>query len=248
MSKRKADGDVKKSKKSGARGSKAKRVGYDTVARTRGVYATGEMKYFDTRVNQNPIPAQADWQATEQDPATFNTLCVPQVGAGINQRIGKAINVHKIKIHGYVELPSFQTQVSGLIGPVIRLLLVQDLQTNGTQMQGEQVMTPDTTTRNAVCAFQNIDNFGRFRVLKDKTLVLQDPNLVEDNVAPSWTANGKASPFKWTILFKKPVQVRFNATNGDTIADIVDNSFHVLANCSTGSLVLNYNCRVCYKE
>lgn len=249
MSKRRADGDVKKSKKTGGRGSKAKRTGYDTVARTRGVYAAGEMKYFDTICNAQAVAASADWTGTENDPTTFLTLCVPQVGAAINQRIGKAVNIHKIKIHGEVRLSVQAGQMTTDAGWTIRLALVQDLQSNGAQAQGEQVFTGAASTVLAVNTFQNIDNFGRFRVLKDKFIKLEDPNIVSDSATnASWSQNGKVVPFKWTVIFKKPVVMRFNATNGGTIADIVDNSFHVMANTTVAGVTISYCSRVCYKE
>lgn len=219
------------------------RAGYSSVARTRGAAVTGEMKYFDTAVNATALAASTDWTGTEFDPATFNTLCVPQVGAGINQRIGKAIKVLKLKIDGNITVPSAAFGVEDAI--VVRLLLVQDQQTNSAQAQGEQVMTSGAVSALlAVNQFQNIDNFGRFRVLKDKKFIVQNPNALGLNHA------GLSHSFKMTCLFKKPVQVRFNATNGGTVADIVDNSFHIMCNVSDNDLAPNitYVSRVCYKE
>ena len=63
------------------------RVGYQPVARTKGVYGAGEMKYFDTDYIA-AVANAVNWTGTEADPAVFLTLCVPTVGAAINQRIG----------------------------------------------------------------------------------------------------------------------------------------------------------------
>lgn len=210
----------------------------------------GEMKYFDTALTGSALPASADWTGTEYDPATFLTLCVPQVGAAINQRIGKAINVHKIKIHGSLIIPTQNGGNPAQDAIEVRLLLVQDMQTNAAQMQGEQVMTPTATAQAAINVFQNIDNFGRFRVLKDKMLVIQDPNIDINSATATAYVNGKVLKFKFTQIFSKPVQVRFNGTNGGTIADIIDNSFHIIANCSSidGAPTISYVSRVCYKE
>ena len=84
--------------------------------------------------------------------------------------------------------------------------------------------------------------------MKDKVCVLQDPNVSGD--ATTHDVNGKVVPFKMTLKFRQPIKVRFNQTNGGTIADIIDNSLHFFANCNSGSFVLtlDYLCRVCYEE
>jgi len=221
------------------------RVGYEPVPRTKGVYGAGEMKYFDTDYIA-AVAAQSNWTGTEADPATYLTLCVPVVGAAINQRIGREIKVWKIKIRGQITCIKAANQTAGRNGGAVRVVLVQDMQTNSAQMQGEDVFATDTNT--PVNSFQNLNNFGRFRVLKDKMFIFQDPNLSYDGT--NIEANGLIKTFKMNVTFKQPVEIRFNSTNGGTIADIATNSFHVLANCNNVDLVptLSYSARVCYKE
>lgn len=234
---------------------KKARSGYSTVARTRGVYATGEMKYFDSLLTITAITASTNWTGTEYDPnvvpvANMNTLFAPTQGAGINQRIGKACKVYKIKIHGEIQMPAQTNQVVADASNITRIALVQDCQTNSTQAQGEQVFSPPTTATATLAteAFQNIDNFGRFKVLKDKFFVFNSPTLTYDGT--NMEQSGMNKRFQWTIKFKKPIEVRFNNTNGGTVADIVDNSWHIMANTNNSDLApyLAYQCRVCYKE
>lgn len=226
-----------------------RRSGYSTVARTRGVYGQGEMKYFETEKAVTAVSASADWTGTEYDP-TGDGLFFPQVGSAINQRIGKACKVHAIKIRGFLRIPRVDAPAQSMDACVFRLLLVQDFQTNGTQAQGEQVMTdPTENTASAACLqWQNINNFGRFKVLKDKTVVLQNPN--QANTTGTEDTQGLIRPFKIIYKFKAPVEVRFNATNGGTIADVVDNSWHVMCNVSNSTYAptINYMCRICFKE
>ena len=167
--------------------SGATRVGYQTVARTRGVYARGEMKYFDSVRDVTAIPASATWAGTVLDPnvfpvASMNCLFAPTQGAGIAQRIGKACKVYKIRMTGLITIPNQINQVAADAAFLGRILLVQDMQTNGTQMTGTQLMTsPGVAAVNlAPLCHQNIDNFGRFRVLKDKKFVISDPNMTWD--------------------------------------------------------------------
>lgn len=233
------------------------RSGYSTVARTRGVYSKGEMKYFDSELTTTNLVAASDWAGTELDPnqvpvVGINTLFAPTVGAGINQRIGKACKVLKIKINGMVIIPSQAAQANADSSSIVRIALVQDMQTNATQAQGEQIFTPAVTANTglAISSFQNINNFGRFKVIKDKAFIFTNVNMAGSPTAADVISSGLVKRFKWTIKFRKPVQVRFNATNGGTIADIVDNSWHIIANCSSNQLTPSvlYYCRVCYKE
>jgi len=224
------------------------RRGYSSVARTRGAQVTGEMKYFDTVLAAGVIPASTNWTATEFDPTTYNTLFAPIVGSGIDQRIGKSVKVMRIKIRGVIQCNAQTNQTAADNNTVVRCILHQDKQTNSAQAQGEQVMTNHASAGLNPFAFQNIDNFGRFRVLKDKTWIIQNPNMSYDgsNVEQA----GLCRTFKWTIKFRKPVEIRFNNTNGGTVADIVDNSFHIIATTQNVDLApsISYVSRVCYKE
>jgi len=239
----------------GSYGNPLARKGYMTVPRTRGVYAQGEMKYFDSELALKALTASTDWTGTEIDPdtvpvANINTLFCPTQGSGISQRIGKSCKVHKIKIRGIVQFSPLNNQTAGKFAASTRLLLVQDMQTNGTQAQGEQVMGASVTASAATNfnSWQNINNFGRFKVLKDKIINIKDPNGFFDGT--NIEVNGKTRHFKWTINFREPIPVRFNATNGGTIADIVDNSLHLIATCNSITLApsVTYQCRVCFKE
>lgn len=225
------------------------RRGYSTVNRTRGVYSKGEMKYFDTNRSGIAIAANADWTGTEADPATLNTLCVPTVGAAINQRIGREIKVYKIKIKGIIQAPNQASQSGGDAAQSCRLLLVLDTQTNASQMQGEQVIGSGNVA-DSLFSFQNLDNVGRFRVLKDKMMTMSNVNLAGSPTTGDVVQSGMARTFKISYKFRTPVSIRFNATNGGSVADIVDNSFHILINSSNAALssTLSYQARVCYKE
>lgn len=231
----------------------APRRGYTTVARTRGVYAQGEMKYFDTECNEDSITnGTAAWTGTEVQPnvGTSNTFFCPTLGSQINQRIGREAKVHKIKIRGFITIPKEINQTVPSDAFAIRLIFLHDTQTNAAQVQGEAVMAdPATATQEMVnTAFQSTVNFGRFKILKDKTFNVRQRQTTFDGT--NIEMNEVKIPFKIFINYKTPVSVRFNAVNGGTIADIVDNSWTLLAHhCgSTNSPTISYNARVCYKE
>lgn len=209
-----------------------------------------ERKYFDATKASTNIAESTDWTGTEVDP-TANSLFTPVLGTAINNRVGRKVAVHKIKIRGTIVPANNQDQADTLLQPNYRIILYQDKQTNGAQSQGEDVMAAPTTvaTGNAFCSFQSLANFGRFRVLKDKIYTPQSPVANTDG-ANTTSQTATIVPFKMTVNFRKPVLVHFNALNGGTIADIVDNSFHLLAQGSStqnGASIL-YESRVVYTD
>jgi hypothetical protein len=235
------------------------RPGFYTVARTRGPYAKGEMKYFDTYLSDSAIdiPASANWTGTEFDPqstidtapvATPLNLCSPKQGAGVGQRIGREITIHKIKVRGTLSALPVLASASTIPDLSVRLLLVQDCETNAAQCQGEDVMEADSN-KIGWLSYQNIDKFGRFKVIKDKLYTLTI-NSIQREAGPVYTSTGARLNFKWNVNFKVPVKTRFNATNGGTVVDITTNSFHILANSNAVSpqCRIQYKCRVCYKD
>lgn len=227
--------------------------GAPRVQRSLRTYPTavgGETKYFDAEKTATAVAASADWTGTEYDPGTLNTLFAPVKGTGINQRVGRGVQVIKIRIRGMIYTSAQVDQTAADAASYIRLALVQDTQTNGAQAQGEQIFQDPTAASafNAACAFQSLDNLGRFKVLKDKILTIQNPNISYDGT--NMEQQGLVRPFKMNCVFKSPVVVHFNETNGGTVADIVDNSWHVVANTSNAiqAPTIVYQARVYYKD
>lgn len=241
----------------------ARRQGYGGVARTQGAAVVGEMKYFDCELAASALAAcTTDWVAgTMQDPATTinlgsaavaTPLCLfaPTVGAALNQRIGRKVKVMKIKAICTISIGAQAAQSTGDTGTNIRMMLVMDQQTNAAQMTGVQLMNSASTGATTVNSFQNPNNFGRFRVLKEKRFAMSNPNITGSPTTGDVISDGLKRVFKMNVNFKVPVEVHFNATNGGTVADIVDNSFHIVIGCDSTALApaLSYYTRVCYKE
>lgn len=225
---------------------------------------SGEMKYFDCELASNAVPAvTTTWVATTmQDPGTTidlgsaavaTPLCLfaPIVAAGLNGRIGRSVKVLKIKVRGTIAVPA-QTAQTGADPPMqVRLMLVMDKQTNAAQMTGAQLMRDASATAVTINSFQNPNNFGRFQVLKDKSIAIQNPNTASLSATnATFEQQGFIIPFKMNWNFKVPCEVRFNATNGGTVADIIDNSFHMVAGATTLGFApaLSYYSRISFKE
>jgi hypothetical protein len=186
---------------------KAKIAGRYTVPRATGAINMTETKYFDSELTLTDITAVTNWSGTELDPdlvpvASINTLVCPKQGNDINQRIGRRIAVKGIRIRGVVRSESEQNQTATDYGNLIRIILCIDQQTNGSQMNGEDLMQdPVTNSSNvSINSFQNLQNLGRFRVLKDKTFTLNNPAVTYDGT--NIEQNGLVRHFKWNIGFK----------------------------------------------
>ncbi len=154
-----------------------------TVPRSRGwAGAKTEHKYYDDFLSAAALTSATGWLGTEFDPATTNCLFAPQEGNDINNRVGRKVTVKSIRLRGSINVPLQVDQTTADAGSEFRVILVQDMQTNAAQMQGEDLMAlPGAATGLlAVNTFQSLNNLGRFKVIKDKTYTLQNPNIVYD--------------------------------------------------------------------
>lgn len=246
MKRKRTGSGVTKSSKKRPRIQRGATTGY--VARTPGVKAITETKYFDAEFGQSAILATTTtWAGTEVDPATGNCLFFPAVGNAYNNREGRKTHVKKIKINGWIIVPAQQNQTATDHSTNVRLIVYQDKQSNATQSQGEDLMASGANSLPTMM-FQNPANFGRFKVLKDKTFAFQNPAVSYDGT--NMEQQSLMRTFKISIKFRKPVTINYNNTNGATVADVVDNSFHMIAATSGAGLApeLAYKVRTVFCE
>lgn len=183
--------------------------------------------------------------------ATPLCLFAPTVGSSLNQRVGRSVRVTKIKIHGDINSAPQAAQNQAEANTQIRIILVQDMQTNAAQMTSAALMNGSSASANVTLnSFQNPDNFGRFRVLKEKWFKISNLNLAGSPTTADVIQGGMRIPFKMTCNFKYPVEVQFNNVNGGTVADLTTNSFHLLAACDSTAYAptLFYYSRVMFEE
>jgi len=212
---------------------------YPSVARTRGA-AVQEKKYFDAAKALTAIPN--GWISSEVDPAG-DCLFYPTQGDGVANRNGRKATMLAMRIRGMIQAAPQSNQAATEQPTLIRIIVYQDMQSNGAQSQGEEVMT----NTSSVFDFQNTANFGRFKVWKDKLLKIDETELVWDGTNVEQC--GAIRQFKMNIKFKKPIVVNFKSNTGD-VADIVDNSFHIIA-CTYNTAFapqIIYNCRTVFLE
>lgn len=238
------------------------RAGFTSVARTRGAAVTGEMKYYDCEYNAVAVGVTTTtWVAgTLADPtasidlgdptiATPGCLCAPKASAALNGRIGRMIKLMKVKVNGEFVTTTLAAKNVAQASTMIRLILVLDKQTNSAAMTAANLMNNAGFAATTINSFQNPNNFGRFQVLKEKRFNLCDPNLSGSPTTGDVISGSKTIHWKMSYDLKG-LPAHFNATNGGTVADIVDNSLHIIAACNNNALApfMSYYSRVSYKE
>lgn len=244
-------------------GQALSRVGYSSTARTRGAAVQGEMKYFDCTLTAASVAAvTTTWGAgTILDPTTTvvlssaaavaTPLCLfaPTVGAGLNQRIGRNVKMMKVKVTGHVAIPNQFALSAGTNGTKVRIMLVLDRQTNASQMASANLINDSADASSTICAYQNPNFFGRFQVLKEKTLNCFNPAMA--GIAATNTVFVNGAIYHWKMNYNlNGLVTHFNATTGGTVADIVDNSLHIVVganNISTAPVIAYYS-RISFKE
>lgn len=201
-----------------------------------------ETHYLDTQRSLTTItPNAASWTGCEYDPDTVPELCLfaPVLGDDISNRTGRKVYAKNIRITGHL------LAAAGTGGAVaeqpcqVRLVVYQDKQTNGAQSQAEDLLSSGDAT-NALDMFQNASNFGRFKVWADETfLVGVNPALA--GLTSAFVSNGSVVPFKFNIPVNTWINYRNTVTG--TVTDVVDNSFHLIANVEGST----QTCSIVYK-
>jgi len=199
-----------------------------------------EYKFVDQ--SYGPTAISNSWAGGEADPGA-GVLCIgPCVqGSGESQRDGTRILMKSVHIQGYIVRPIASDQADGRAGNLFQISLVLDTQTNGTQLNAEDVYgvtEPEIPGRRVVA------NSSRFKVLATRMISTHDPAMGTDG-ANTNSISGMMVPF--SIYKKLNLQVDFIAGAGaGTIADFRNNSLHVIACAFNGALAetLSYNSRV----
>lgn len=203
-----------------------------------------ECKFFDTsRIGVNPS-VQTDASGGEMDPTTLNCLSCPSQGDGSSDRDGRQIVMARLQINGTIKLAAESGQsAADTIGNIF-VAIVWDKQTNGSQLSSEDVYTnPAGNIVTAPHPFLNLENEHRFCILKSKMFAMHDPNISEKS-GTNIEQSGYERPF-YMDLDLPQIIVNFKG-NAGSVADVVDNSLHVISFMSVNntSITLNYNARL----
>lgn len=176
----------------------------------------------------------------------FGPLCAASQGSGDSERVGRKQFIHGLFIQGFVKLgPS---QISADAQNWVKIMLVQDNQTNGAAMTIAQFLAaPD------INAYRNLENSQRFKVLLTRWVQIRPTASITAGVdgASSLYAD-TTERFSMAYNFKDPVTLTFNDT-GAVIGDMNTTSFHLVTiaehNPTTGSFTtMDFRVRTRYTD
>lgn len=209
-----------------------------------------ELHAFDTGKANSALVNPSNAAGAEQDPATTLCLNLVRVGDADDNRTGRRIYMKYLYIQGAVIIPdvAYTATAPGDI-PEVFLAVVLDSQTNGAQLNSENVFTnPAASVTTAVVPMRNLDYSSRFKVLCTKHLSFSDISLDAEGLTTQIGNRGRVKLFR-CYLPLADIPVTFSADTG-AISDVIDNSLHMIAYCSSTSMapVLSYNSRLRYYE
>jgi len=192
-------------------------------ARTGG-YLGQELKYMDTNVTAGSI-VNNTWVNACVDPTGAGVLCQNGIGQGdgAQNRDGRAYAIKSVHVKGWISIDPIKAQTTQLSDTLIRLVLVLDKQTNGAQMDPQQLF--NGAAGFALSGFRNLEYVQRFRVIEDITFRIENPGPAE--AVNSFGAPARLVPFQMNKDFKTPIKVTCSGAAG-TVAAITDNSLHLV--------------------
>jgi len=199
---------------------------------------------LDDRLYGNSV-VTAGWTSNQNyDPTGRGHLFAINPGSDINQRKGMRIQMVEVIVRGLIKKPTVTTAINPQLLPMTRVLLVQNLQTNGVQAApGEVISSGSASGEGVILAFENINYIGKHKILDDKIIDMRENSMMGNDALTSFESTGYYIPFELSHKFKTPTFMHFQGSTGGNVIDVSKNSLHfMLAHNST-----NFGCTVSYR-
>jgi len=164
------------------------------------------------------------WVGGELDPAATLAISTVAQGDGESNRTGRTYTIHSVHVRGFVVRDREEAVSNPTADIICRVVLVYDKQTNGAQLNAEDVMLAATED---VTSWRNLQFSQRFKVLWDKTMVIPASRGSTTNGSNSFSSPKTTVKFIINKEFTVPIKVRCSGTGG-TISDVTDNSLHLI--------------------
>lgn len=221
----------------------AQRKALVVVAAPRANVRTGGFMDLERKFVDYDIAADAFtnvWAGGEMEDATALSLSAVAQGNGESQRDGRVYHIHSCHVKGFFSIAATESQTAPIADQVARIALVWDTQTNGAQLNAEDVFLTVTAGQD-INSWRNLQFSKRFIVLKDKIVKIHVPSTNEGG--PNLFSNGFIQvPFKINKTFKTPIKIRCSGTTA-AIASITDNSLHFIGTATGPQVLMTYASR-----
>lgn len=204
---------------------------------------TPETKYFDVGINAQVTAAGTDWANTEVPcdnyvnssgtaaAYTDSALIPSAVGSGYGQINGNRYKLKRVRVRGAVDISPITAQAAIGSSYSGRLMLVMDMQPNGAQAQGEDIMQDIGAAGENEFSFQRVSAVsGRFKVLKDKRFSFPITAAANNAAATTVSWSFPRLAFDFTYAPKVPLTVNVTSSNATpAVAGLVTCNIFLLA-------------------
>lgn len=210
-----------------------------------------EPKFLDMCLEPTAMPNTLDFASAEMDPSNGCTQCLscPAIGDSEQNRDGKKIVITQVEIKGTVLRTAESAQATPDNPSHGWIALVLDTQTNNVQMNSEDcfksinnVLVGAGSSKYSMRPFRNLLFGNRFRILKMKAWQFSNFSI-SMNTAGTGCQSGYVKNF--TMFKKLRLPVNMNAGTTASVANVLDNSLHVIAwGSDAANLTLSYQARI----
>lgn len=224
----------------GARYGRNRRRQYPARVATLGI----EKKFYDTALAATALVAPLDAAGGEFDPSATSMISTPAVGDAEQSRDGKKIIIKSAQVKGTVHLPPGEDVANPTVACQVFVALVLDTQTNGAQLNSEDVFKNLANEAGSAAGPMRNLLFGpRFKILKSEILDLNSQTLAVE-ATDLFAHAGLRKNFEWYCPMELPVN--FNAGTTASVANVIDNSLHVIAYATnvSNAPTISYNARI----
>jgi len=203
-----------------------------------------ERKFYDTSLGPTALTAPTDATTGMKDPSATSMISTPTQGDGEQQRDGKQICCLYVEINGMVQMPTIEGGVAPGEPTKAFVACVLDTQSNGAQCNSQDIFKNlQAAAGMATIPLRNLLFGKRFRILKQTVLDISPVTATSAANVFDWT--GVVKQFKWYIPLNN-LKINFNAGTTASIANVIDNSIHMVAytNSLLGVPEIKYNARL----
>lgn len=210
-------------------------------------YSNISKKYVDSWNTGTAIPNNTTCASGEIDASTgvgaLSQLCGVVNNATETSRTGDKVRYTSIHVIGTVTCAAQADQTATDLATNVYVAIVLDTQTNGAQLNSEDVFTnPSATASLCSSPVRDMQYSKRFKVVKTWSCNFNNPSIAYDG--SNMEQSGMIENFDLFINCDV-IQQYTDANSTGLVTGVLDNSFHLIAFASSTALAptIQYNCR-----